>query len=113
METRSKHWKAAESPRDYFRRHGRRVRCTSCGTWQRTDPESHQRGKRIREMGCVREGCRGRLRSQGWWKRLDSDLAQTQRGEGGVEGAGGVGLGVDVASLFDGDETNRSQGSRE
>jgi len=113
MESRSKQWRASESPQDYFRRHGRRVRCTACGTWQRTDPEQHQKGKRVRQMSCVREGCRGRLRTGKWWADLERALAKAQRAEEGPQRASAESLCVDVAPFLDDDETDGTKSTRQ
>lgn len=69
-------WRGRLGPQEYFNRLGRRVKCTVCRKWQRTDPGAHEAGVRIREMYCTTEACLGRLRSQPWWKRLEAAQAE-------------------------------------
>lgn len=63
-------WRSKLSPSDHWKKWGRLVRCDGCGHTQRTRPEAHREGKRLRNMNCQAiAGCNGRLRTFGWWER--------------------------------------------
>jgi len=72
-----------------WKERGRLVKCTDCFGTQRTKPQAHVDGVRLREMACGTEGCLGRLRSLGWWDELSqvrlgtiADRALRRRGVG-------------------------------
>ncbi len=98
-------WRARKSPQEYFAAYGRRVRCVACGTWQRTAPEQHAAGLRLREMNCKTTNCPGRLRTIPWWGRLEASLAEQRAKDARLpQYMGGIRLGVNVGSFLDDDE---------
>lgn len=72
-------WRGRTGPQELFAKVGRRVRCRTCGTWQRTDPAKHRAGFRLREMDCVKLGCTGRLMSQYWWRKIAAGIRESER----------------------------------
>lgn len=98
------------SPQAYFSSVGRRVRCTVCRTWQRTDPQMHQAGWRLREMQCSTEGCLGRLRSRPWWARLEAAQAECIEHAGAAESAREKSLRVNVPRGLNCREARTSKG---
>ncbi len=109
-------WRGRLAPQVYFCKVGRRVRCTVCRTWQRTDPAKHATGWRLREMDCSTEACQGRLRSMSWWLRLDAalDAAQAKASEdpSGAQGARPERLDVNVPRGLNCSESGRGKGRR-
>lgn len=104
-------WRSSLTPQEYFCTLGRRVRCTVCRTWQRTDPAAHTANLRLREMTCTTEGCLGRLRTLGWWARLEAAQAEYLEHTRAPENAGLKGLGVDVPRGLDCRESDRPKQS--
>ena len=63
-------YRSHATPKNHFRKYGRRVRCDGCGQLQRTRPKDHQEGRRIREMMCRQTpDCAGRLRTLQWFEK--------------------------------------------
>lgn len=105
-------WRGKLAPQEYFSKLGRRVRCTVCRTWQRTDPAAHAAGWRLREMDCVTEGCLGRLRTRAWWARLDAAEAEYLENSGPPQDAGRERLNMDVPRGLDCRKSKRAEAHR-
>lgn len=103
-------WRGPLSPQQYFCRLGRRVKCTVCRKWQRTDPASHEAGIRLREMYCTTEACLGRLRSQPWWKALEAAQSEHIENARAFDETSSEGLGMYGPRGLDCRESDRSKG---